>query len=226
MARKKKKFFLAAVMLGLAVFAAGCGGEAGKDSSDKGAESAGSGGSGAAARGEAGGIILAEGERLYAVDQKEYELPAPDGYLRRKVSADTWGEDFYILTEYTVETEGGGEESLFFLNIFNGQSREVTQNPFSLELPEGYSVSSMEAQGSQKLSFRLSSYEEGAGDILLETDLEGNVTLREDSFPDEEAYPWNPVNTVELDRSVHDNADGTVIISQWDMEEMATRRVW
>lgn len=52
------------------------------------------------------------------------------------------------------------------------------------------------------------------------------MTLREDSFPDEEAYPWNPVNTVELDRSVYDNADGTVIISQWDMEEMATRLFW
>lgn len=223
MAQKKRKQFFAAVMLGLAVHMAGCGGEAGNDSSDKDVDK---GGSGAADQGETGGIILAEGERLYAVDQKEYEIPAPDGYLSSKASADAWGEDFYILTEYAVEGESGGEERLFFLNIFDGQSREMTQNPFSLELPEGYSVSSMEAQGGQKLSFRLTSYDEEAGDILLETDLEGNVTLREDSFPDEEAYPWNPVNTVDLDLTVYDNTDGTVILSQWNMGELTTRLFW
>lgn len=222
MAQKKRRLFFAAVLLGLAVLTAGCGGEAETDPSDEGADN---GGSVAAARGETGGIILAQGERLYAVDQKEYEIPAPDGYLRRKASADAWGEDFYILTEYAVETESGGEESLFFLNIFDGQSREMTQNPFSLELPEGYSVSSMEAQGGQKLSFRLTPYDEEAGDILLETDLEGNVTLREDPFP-EEAYPWNPVNTVDLDLTVYDNTDGTVILSQWNMGELTTRLFW
>lgn len=223
MAQKKGRMFFAAVLLGLAILTAGCGGEAGNDPSDKGADN---GGSGAATRGETGGIILAQGERLYAVDQKEYEIPAPDGYLRRKASADAWGGDFYILTEYAVETESGGEESLFFLSIFDGQSREMTQNPFSLELPEGYSVSSMEAQGGRKLSFRLTSYDEEAGDILLETDLEGNVTLREDPFPEEEAYPWNPVNTVDLDLTVYDNTDGTVILSQWNMGELTTRLFW
>ena len=92
MAQKKRKQVFAAVMLGLAVHMAGCGGEAGNDSSDKDVDK---GGSGAADQGETGGIILAEGERLYAVDQKEYEIPAPDGYLSSKASADAWGEDLY-----------------------------------------------------------------------------------------------------------------------------------
>lgn len=69
-------------------------------------------------------------------------------------------------------------------------------------------------------------YDEEAGDILLETDLEGNVTLREDPFPEEEAYPWNPVNTVDLDLTVYDNTDGTVILSQWNMGELTTRLFW
>mgnify|MGYP001140193707 CR=1 FL=1 len=223
----KRKFLFAAVMLCMGLFLVGCGGKevnSGNDLSDEKEDN----GKEEADPKEGNGIILAEGGSLYVVDHSEFVFPDPGEHLYKRVNSDAWGDKLYILIESVKETENGGQVSQFSLNIFDAGSREMTQQAFSLELPEGYTIDSMEAQNSSKLSFRLKNYDEGEeeNDILLETDLDGNVTLREDFFPDWEEYPWNPTNTMESSKCVYDNTDGTTILSQWNVEETISRLFW
>jgi len=230
MARKKRKWLSAAIMLGLALAAAGCGGEedSGRDSSDQRVENEGAG----TAQEGSGRISLAQGECLYVVDYREFTFPESEWkeqgeYIPRRVYADSWGEKLYMLTEYVAETEDGREQSQYLLHIFDGSSCEVTQQSFPIEIPEEYAIFSMEAQSSTKLSFRLqNTRREEERDILLETDMEGNVTAREELFPEGETYPWNPVNTVESSIKVYDNPDGSTILSQLDTQDFTSKLFW
>jgi len=213
---RKKSRLIAAVMLGLAMLTAGCGEDPGDEISGQRGEM----GSGGIVDQGQGGILLVQGDRLYLGERLGFALGDQEEDSVGWVCADAWGSKFYILKEDAPEQ--------YVLHIYDGMTGELEQQPFPLELSkEGYSVRSMEVKSPEQLSLRLRNIQgDEEGDILLETDMEGRVTRQEDSFPEEDEYPWNPQNSAESSRAVYDNMDGTAILSQWDVREHIVKLFW
>lgn len=213
---QKKRWLFTAMVLGLVLAAAGCGGESGED--DR---------AGMPVWEGSEGILLAQGDRLYLRERKEYTLADPTEYTRRQLYADAWGGKFYILAQYVTETEAGGEQNQYVMNVFDGATGQLEPQSFAPEFSEEkYSIFSMEVQSPQQLSFRLRDYQNEEDEILVETDIMGKTTRREVPFPEESEYPWNPENFIGVGNRIYDNSDGSAILSQWNDQELTATLYW
>lgn len=173
--------------------------------------------------GEAGTVT--EGESLYVREYIPLIVADPDlEYQDRRFFADAYGSRLYILGEYTFETSDGDARAQYFMNVYDAGTRRTEQEPFGLEIPDGDGcrIVNMDVTKEDEISFRIRDYSDRQrGDFLMKTDGKGNALSVDAPFPDASEYPWNAESGT--DRRVFDNADGSVYISEWSLDEDETK---
>lgn len=115
-----------------------------------------------------------------------------------------------MLWAYTGEGNNTEYLSLF---LFDGETKEMEQYPFVLQIPERAEsyIQSMDVRDGGQISLRMG---DGRGDFLVITDMEGNILSQQEPFPNQEEYPWNSDMFHRYENRVFDNGDGTAILSQ------------
>lgn len=184
-------------------------------SGEQGAAQAGVSGEQSAAR--AGAIT--QGGELFFNEYLPFDLKEPEAeVVKDRVYGDIYGGRLYILSVYGSASPEGESKRVCLLNVFDGETRQMEQKPFALELPGGedFYIDSMEAVGQEELSFRVKKLSDMDGDgYLVRTDLEGKLLGEMEAFPDASAYPWNGDW---MGRMVFDTG-GKTILCEWDYEE-------
>lgn len=150
-------------------------------------------------------------ESLYINDWILLQSENPEiEYQKKTLFYDTCGSKLYMLWAYF-----GKEDTMerLALYVFDGDTKEMVPQPFDLQIPgrENSYIKSMDVQNDSRLSFRLKDSE---GDFLVITDLEGNVILSQESFPGQDAYPWNADIQQRYANRAFDIGDGSVILSR------------
>lgn len=173
------------------------------------------------AQGAAVGLSADTGERLYvnACIPLYFQEQNTEG-ADKSFFYDTCGSSLYVLWG----DEGNSPKQLS-LYIFDGESKETEQHPFTLQLSgreDGY-IASMDVQGGERLSFRMADKE---GDFLVVTDMEGNVLSRQEPFPDREEYPWNGDALHRFENRLYDNEGGPAVLSRCREQENRTELFW
>lgn len=140
------------------------------------------------------------------------------GYQASSLFYDTYGSKLYLLQVCPEEKSAMGHLSLY---VFDGNTREMTLFPFALQVPdrENSSVRSMDVRSGPRLSFRLHDDE---GDFLVITDMEGNILLSQDPFPEQDEYPWNEDVQQRYANRAYDGEDGSAILSRCHDQENVT----
>lgn len=131
---------------------------------------------------------------------------------------DTYESKLYLLQAHSGENGAMGDLSLY---IFDGDTKEMTKQPFALQIPdrENFTIKSMDVRSGPQLSFRM---HDDKGDFLVITDTEGNILLLQDSFPEQDEYPWNEDTQERYANRVYDNGDGSAILSRCRDQENVT----
>lgn len=200
----KRPLFMLAVLLCLA----GCGKEDG-DSAAEGQEAVNV------------GMALSVTETLYINDVIVPQFEDPGiVYQDRELLYDTYGSKLYMLWIYT-----GEEETAQSLYVFDGETKETQEQDFSLDIPDGANglVRSMDVRDGGRISFRIGGEEE---DILVITDMKGNILSRQDPFPDRQEYPWNGEMSRRYENRAIEIGDGSVILSRCREQEQVTELFW
>lgn len=146
---------------------------------------------------------------LYVNGVIPLQFEDPDGaFTEKSCFYDTYGSMLYMLWMY-----GGQGQELLSLYVFDGETKEMEQQPFAMRLPDGEKgyIQSMDVRDGGQISFRMRNSE---GDFLVITDMEGNILTRQESFPDQEAYPWNADMLRRFENRIYDIGDGTAILSR------------
>lgn len=131
---------------------------------------------------------------------------------------DTYGSRLYVLWAYTSE-EGSAEYSSLY--VFDGETKEMEQQPFALRIPgrESSYMQSMDVRDGGQISLRMRDSE---GDFLVITDMEGNIVSQQDTFPNQEAYPWNADMLHRFENRAYDIGNGTIILTRDKEQEYVT----
>lgn len=164
-------------------------------------------------------IITAEADSLYVNEYIPLEFAHPDiEYYEKFPYYDTYGSKLYVLWAYTGEGNNTEHLSLF---LFDGETKEMEQYPFALQIPERAEsyIQSMDVRDGGQISLRMG---DGGGDFLVITDMEGNILSQQEPFPNQEEYPWNSDMLHRYENRVFDNGDGTAILSQCREQENVT----
>lgn len=155
--------------------------------------------------------IAVEADRLYINECIPLQFEKPDReYDKASCLYDTYGNRLFILWIF-VEEEN--TEETLSLYVFDGETKETVQLPFSLTIPnhENCYIKSMDVRNGQQLSFRVG---DGKEDFLVITDLEGTVLSCQEPFPAQEEYPWNADALHSFENRAFDNGDGSIVLSQ------------
>lgn len=166
------------------------------------------------------GTAATEADQLYINEciPLLFDHPVATGQ-KRSCLYDTYGSTLYILWIC-----GGEEDTAETLSLyaFDGETGETVPLPFALRIPdrENYSIKSMDVREGEQLSFRV---RDGRDDILVITDLEGNVLSLREPFPDPDEYPWNADELHRFAYRTYDNGDHSVILSRCMEQENLTR---
>ena len=164
-------------------------------------------------------IVTAEADSLYINECIPLEFTSPDiEYHEKSLFYDTYGSKLYVLWAYTGEGNNTEHLSLF---LFDGETKEMEQYPFALQIPERAEshIQSMDVRDGGQISLRMGDI---GGDFLVITDMEGNILSQQEPFPDQEEYPWNTDMFHRYENRVFDNGDGTAILSQCREQENVT----
>lgn len=139
-------------------------------------------------------------------------------YQKRTLFYDTYGSKLYLLQVRSGEESAMGLLSLY---VFDGDTKEMTQQPFALQISdrENITIKSMDVRNGPQLSFRM---HDDKGDFLVITDTEGNILLSQDSFPEQDEYPWNEDAQERYTNRVYDSVDGFAILSRCRDQENVT----
>ncbi|MDE5748593.1 MAG: hypothetical protein K2I21_13585, partial [Acetatifactor sp.] len=131
---------------------------------------------------------------------------------------DTYGSRLYVLGAYTGE-EGAVEYSSLY--VFDGETKEMEQQPFALRIPgrESSYMQSMDVRDDGQISLRMRDSE---GDFLVITDMEGNIVSQQDTFPNQEAYPWNADMLHRFENRAYDIGNSTIILTRDKEQEYVT----
>lgn len=131
---------------------------------------------------------------------------------------DTYADKLYILWAYDGE-EGAPEE--YALYAFDGETKETEQLPFAIQIPdrEGSYIQSMDVRDGIQISFRMRDSE---GDFLVITDIEGKIITQEETFPDQEEYPWNAEIQHRFENRIYDTGKGSIILGCCRAQENVT----
>lgn len=115
--------------------------------------------------------------------------------------------------------EGAPEE--YALYAFDGETKETEQLPFAIQIPdrEGSYIQSMDVRDGIQISFRMRDSE---GDFLVITDIEGKIITQEQTFPDQEEYPWNAEIQHRFENRVYDTGKGSIILGCCRAQENVT----
>lgn len=168
-----------------------------------------------------------DAEALFPQKYISLSLDFPDSpnYIKR-VTADSYGSKFYLLAQYW-DREKEIYDSHDTLYIFDGDTQQLEPQPFSLELPDQspYYINSLEVRSEQELSFRLGRQDGNEEhELLVITDMEGNLLSIEEDFPDPESYPWNS-NYRDYQMAL-DSPDGSTIVCRWNENEEKSSLFW
>lgn len=176
---------------------------------------------------EGGGNTGISGENIWAAQNGNSSAPSlwvgtketipfeePEtGYQQGTLSYTTLGNCVYLMrTEYP---DAGGAARLC-VQIYDSDTKETEKNIFTLEIPgheDGYVVS-VNLTTKRELSLKLASSESENKYTLVKTDLQGTVLEVEETFPNEDNYPWNQ-DYLSLTRTFP-LTDGSVILCRWD----------
>ncbi len=163
--------------------------------------------------------IQAGTENLYINDFILLQFEALETeYWKNSLFYDTYGSKLYMLSTCSGEESAMGELSLY---VFDGDTKEIVQQPFALQIPdrENSFIKSMDVRSGAQLSFRMHDDE---GDFLVITDTEGNILSAQDSFPDQDKYPWNADMLQRYANQAYDSGDGSAILSRCRDQENIT----
>lgn len=156
-------------------------------------------------------------ECLYINEFIPLQFEDPDKAFTEKVFFyDTYGSRLYVLWVYA-----GEEQEYLSLYVFDGETRKMEKQEFTLQIHgrENSCVQSMDVRDGGQMSFRM---RDGEGDFLVITDMEGNIVSWQESFPDQEVYPWNADMLHRYANRAYDTGDGTVILSRCREQENVT----
>ncbi len=154
---------------------------------------------------------------INAVIPLQFEEP-DKAFQKKTLFYDTYGSRLYMLWAYTGEEDTA---QYFSLYIFDGETKEMERQPFDLHIPdrENSQIQSVDVRDGGQISFRM---RDDAGDFLMITDLEGNIVSRQETFPDQEEYPWNGDMLRRYENQAFDIGDGCVILSRCRAQENLT----
>lgn len=126
----------------------------------------------------------------------------------KKCFYDTYANKLYILWVYQGEEDTSEELSLY---IFDGETKEMEQLPFAIQIPdrEGSNIQSMDVRDGIQISFRM---RDNAGDFLIITDTEGKIIAQQETFPNQEEYPWNADMLHRFENRMYDTGKGSIIL--------------
>lgn len=159
--------------------------------------------------------IQAGTENLYINDFILLQFEEPE---TESLFYDTYGSKLYLLQAHSAEESAMEHLSLY---VFDGDTKEMTQQPFALQVSdrENLTIKSMDVRSGPQLSFRM---HDDKGDFLVITDIEGNILLSQDSFPEQDEYPWNEDTQERYANRVYDSGDGSAILSRCRDQENVT----
>lgn len=160
-----------------------------------------------------------DGESLYINEFIPLQFVTPDiEYQDKSFFYDTYGSRLYVLWAYTGEEGVTEYQSLY---VFDGDTKEMEQQPFALRISgrESSHIQSMDVRDGGQISFRM---RDGEGDFLVITDMEGNIVSRQDTFPNQGEYPWNEDLLHRFENRAYDIGDGTIILGHCKDQENVT----